>query len=60
MHNTPWAWHIDPQEVGLAEFTIELCDGTPQFVEDELGYWLNTVERFCPWTAKLMKIDDYR
>jgi len=39
---------------------MELCDGTPSQVEAKLDYWLETVQRFCPWSAKIVKIEDYR
>lgn len=60
MHNAPWSWHLDPEQFGLAEMTIEVCDGTPQFVEEELDYWLNQVGQYCPWSAELVGIEDYR
>ncbi|MFW6151004.1 MAG: hypothetical protein ACOC6A_05660 [Chloroflexota bacterium] len=60
MHNAPWSWHLDPQQFGLAEMTIEVCDGTPQFVEEELDYWLDQVGQYCPWSAELVGIEDYR
>jgi hypothetical protein len=44
----------------MAEMTIELCDGTPSLVEADLDYWLDTVQRFCPWGAKLIQIQDFR
>lgn len=58
--NAPWSWHLDPNDISLAEFTVELFDGLPQYVEDNLDYWLNTVKRFAPWEAKLVAIKDYR
>lgn len=59
-YNLPWSWHIDPEDVHMAEFTIELCDGLPSNVEDNLDYWINTVGRFCPWGATIVHIEDYR
>jgi hypothetical protein len=59
-YNQPWSWHIDPEEIGMADFTIELCDGTPSQVEANLDYWVDTVQRFCPWGAKLAAIEDFR
>jgi len=59
-YNRPWSWHIHPEDVHMAEMTIELCDGTPSLVEADLDYWLNTVKRFCPWGAKLIDVQDYR
>jgi hypothetical protein len=47
-HNLDWSWHFTG-DVELAEVTIELCDARPSMVEADLGYWLRTVGRFCPW-----------
>ncbi len=59
-YNQPWSWHIDSEDIHMAEFTIELCDGKPSMVESDLDYWINTVQRFCPWSAQITKIEDYR
>jgi len=59
-YNAPWSWHIDPEDVQMAEFTIELCSGLPSHVENDLDYWANTVGRFCPWSAQLVSVQDYR
>lgn len=47
--NAPWGWHFS--NARLAEMSIELCDGIPSMVQDDLQYWLNTVKSFCPWTS---------
>jgi len=60
MHNIPWSWHLDPELTEMAEMTIEVCDGTPEFVEEDLEYWLNQVGQYCPWSARLVDITDYR
>lgn len=60
LHNLPWSWHLDPQDIQMADMTIELCDGTPQYVEDHLQEWLGTVKRYCTWGAKLVDLADYR
>lgn len=59
-YNLPWSWHIDPDDVAMAEATIELCDATPSYIEAHLDEWLNTVVRFCPWSARLVSVTDYR
>jgi len=53
-HNEPWSWHLDPEDVEMAEVTIEVCSGRPSDVEADLNYWLNDVGRFCPWSAELI------
>jgi hypothetical protein len=54
--NSPWSWHLDPDDVTMAEFSIELCDGTPSEVEHNLPYWLFQVETFCPWSSRVIEI----
>ncbi len=51
--NAPWSWHIDPATLEFADMTIEVCDGLPSYVEDEIV----TSDRFCPWSAKVIAID---
>jgi len=51
--NEPWSWHIDPATLEFADVTIEVCDGLPSYVEDRTV----TSEQYCPWSAKIVKID---
>ena len=51
--NTGWSWHLE--DVGFAEFTIELCDGRPSDVERERTAFGGG--RFCPWSATLIRIE---
>jgi hypothetical protein len=59
-HNEPWSWHLDPEDIEMAEMAIELCDGALWFFEEEVDYFVETVERICPWEAKLVSLEDYR
>lgn len=52
--NAPWSWHLDPNTIAFADLTIELCDGCPAFVEDDLDYWLTTVGQYCPWSTEVL------
>jgi hypothetical protein len=47
--NRGHTWHL--RNVRLAEVTIELCDGRPSDLDDDLDYWLGSVKRYCPWGA---------
>lgn len=51
--NEPWSWHIDPSTLEFANVTIEVCDGIPQYVEDEIV----TSDRFCPWSARVVAVE---
>ena len=59
-HNAPWHWHLDPRDIELADFTIELCDATPSYVEAHRREFVRTVGRFCPWSAQLVDVKDFR
>ena len=59
-HNRPWSWHLDPQETVMAEQTVEVCSGKPSFVESDLDQWINVVGRYCPWSAVLIQVSDFR
>jgi hypothetical protein len=59
-HNAPWSWHLDPEQIDMAEFTVEVCDGTPSFVQSEVDYFVDTVGQYCPWSARLVDVQDYR
>jgi hypothetical protein len=55
--NQPWGWHLDPASVRMAEFSIELCDGRPSMIQEDLEYWLGTVGSYCPWSSKVVAIN---
>ncbi len=52
--NSDWSWHHLPNEWVLAEMAIELCDGWPSFVEEDVWYWVTHVGSFCPWSAYVL------
>lgn len=53
--NQKWSWYFPPNDWALAEISIELCDGTPQFVEENLDEFVNIVEAYCPWSSFVLK-----
>jgi hypothetical protein len=44
----------------MADATIELCDGSPSYVEANLTEYVEVVRRYCPWGATLVDLKDYR
>jgi hypothetical protein len=52
--NVGWSWHLE--DVEFAELTTEVCDGRPSDVERE-GVTFGG-GRFCPWTARVISIDE--
>ncbi len=59
-HNTSWSWHLDPATVEMEDLTAEVCDGRPSLVESNLDHWIDEVGRYCPWSAELVELRDYR
>lgn len=59
-HNAPYSWHLDPADVDMADATIELCDGTPSYVEAHLTEYVDVIGRYCPWGAMLVALQDFR
>lgn len=47
--NQPHPWHM--VEIELHDITIELCDGTADFVTSEVEEYVDNVGRYCPWGA---------
>lgn len=46
-----WNWHLDPETVSFADFTTEICDGRPSFVDQSLSEWKD--KQYCPWVARI-------
>ena len=59
-HNAPWTWHLDPEDIEMAEMTIEVCDATPSYVEANVEEFVDVVQRYCPWSAQLVRVEDFR
>jgi hypothetical protein len=57
-YNQGWSYHLNPDTITFFSFAIEVCDATPQYVEDHLdevggaflpgGHW-------CPWGSRLLR-----
>ena len=51
--NVPWGWYLDPASIEVPQAAIELCDGRPSMVQSDLDYWVDTVQSYCPWSARV-------
>ncbi len=56
--NAPYSWHMDPTQVVLTEAAIEVCDATPSYVEENPDQFF--LIGYCPWSAELIDLADYR
>jgi hypothetical protein len=59
-HNAPHGWHLDPEDVEIVDLAIELCDGSPSYVDAHVSEYVDVIGRYCPWGAQLVRLDDYR
>jgi len=59
-HNDPWSWHLDPEDISMADVTIELCDARPSYVEEQVQEFVEVVGRYCSWGAELVSLEDFR
>jgi hypothetical protein len=48
--NGEWSWYFVHNDWTLAEASIELCDGEPDYVEAELDEFIR-IARYCPWSS---------
>lgn len=53
-YNAPWSWHLVPSTIQVPDVSIELCDGTPSYVEAHLDEWMSDVKNYCPWGARVI------
>ncbi|KAN0025064.1 hypothetical protein ACTFIV_009476 [Dictyostelium citrinum] len=57
-YNPDYNFHLDPATISFFQMAIEVCDATPQYVEDHLdeacGAFLPGCF-YCPWASKLSK-----
>jgi len=51
--NAPWSWHFAPSAWKLSEFSMEVCDGWPSYIEEHVDEWLKSPGSFCPWASRL-------
>jgi len=49
--NQPWSWQFVANDWDLVEISYRLCHESPDYIEQNLEEWLNTVGTFCPWDS---------
>jgi hypothetical protein len=59
-HNAPYTWHLDPEKTKLVQMSPSSCNAKPEQVEENRARFLDVIQSYCPWTAVLVHIDDYR
>jgi len=57
-YNCGWTWRMNPAGITFAEITIEVCDATPSYVQNNCASFPNG--QYCPWSAELIALRDCR
>ena len=56
--NCEWDFHMDPKTIMFSRAAIELCDGTPSYVNSHCSEFGGGA--YCPWSAQLTLLRDCR
>lgn len=52
--NNDWSWYFTADDWVMADLSIELCDGNPNYVEENLDEYIR-IGGYCPWGAKVLR-----
>lgn len=53
--NAPWSWHFVADSVRMVDASVEVCDGTPRYVESHRADYL--LSGYCPWGARIVAVE---
>lgn len=55
-YNSRWSYHLDPASISFFHCAIEVCDASPQYVEDHLSEVCGALLpgcTWCPWSSRV-------
>lgn len=52
--NSDWNFTMGPRSIELGEVFIEVCDGSPYYVQRHRSEWLG--QRWCPWSSYVKRV----
>jgi hypothetical protein len=52
-YNSDWSFYMGPRSIVLGEMFIEVCDGSPYYVQRHRKEWKG--QRWCPWSSYVMR-----
>jgi len=53
-YNPDWNFTMGPYSIELGEMFVEVCDGSPWYVQKHRKDWLG--ERWCPWSSYVKRV----
>ncbi len=51
-------WSVDPKEMSFGDFTTEVCDGVPSYLDANLESWVKAPGNYCPWGPSVLSVDE--
>ena len=55
-----WNFSVDAVEANFTDVTVEIYDAAPSWVNENLATWLDPQMRWCPWSHRVVEVDDQR
>jgi hypothetical protein len=55
-----WSFHLDAARASWNDFTIEVCDAVPSYIHHHKTDWLASNVGWCPWSARVVEVEDRR
>jgi hypothetical protein len=52
-----WSWNVDATNAEFADFSVEVCDGTPAYIEANKADWFRAPGYYCPWGVTVTAVD---
>ena len=53
-YNSDWNFTMGARSIALGEVFIEVCDGSPYYVQRHRDEWMG--ERWCPWSSYVKRV----
>jgi hypothetical protein len=51
-------WSVDPAEMSFGDFTTEVCDGMPSYLDANIESWVKAPGNYCPWGPEVLAVDE--
>ena len=55
-----YSWHVGAEDMAWGDFTTEVCDAAPHYIEENTSAWIDRVGQWCPWGPDVISVDDRR
>jgi hypothetical protein len=53
-YNSDWSFYMGPRSIVVAEVFVEVCDGSPYYVQRHRREWKG--DRWCPWSSYVKRM----